>query len=100
MYVKHLWNGLLCYSVIVLFAATGAAQTALSSNVITSLVELQSVVREQGRAIRSFRLEGVVCAIACDRSLLAIQDSSATILLEVPALDNSVQKIGRASCRE
>jgi signal transduction histidine kinase len=52
-----------------------------------SLAELQQLVSEHGRAIRSFRLEGVVCAVAPQQRLVALQDDSATVLLELPTVD-------------
>ncbi len=42
-----------------------------------------------GRIISSFRLEGVVCA--SERNLLALQDDSATALLELPSLDAGIR---------
>ena len=71
-------------------AAADVAPEPLVTNVL-SLAELRNVVSEHGRSIRSFRAEGLVCAVNRDRSLLALQDSSAGLVLEVPALDASIQ---------
>jgi signal transduction histidine kinase len=60
------------------------------SNVV-SLAELQRAVSQEGRIIQSFRIEGIVCAVASNQKLLAVQDSSACALLEVPALDGTIQ---------
>jgi len=60
------------------------------SNVL-SLAELHRTVSQQGRTIQSFRIEGIVCAVAPGRKLLALQDSSACVLLEVSALDKTIQ---------
>ncbi len=42
-----------------------------------------------GRIVSSFRLEGVVCA--SERNLLALQDDSATALLELPRSDEGIR---------
>lgn len=49
-----------------------------------TLADLQDFVSGDGRTIRSFRIEGVACAAGESRTLLALQDHSATVLLEVP----------------
>ncbi len=55
------------------------------------MADLQQLVSEHGRVIRSFRLEGVVCAIVSKRRWVALQDESATVLLELPAVDAGVR---------
>jgi len=55
-----------------------------------SLADLQQLVTENGRVIRSFRLEGVVCAFEPSRRLVTLQDESATVLLELPAVDAEI----------
>ncbi len=55
-----------------------------------SIAEFQDVASQRERVIESFRIEGVVCAVTPMRKLIALQDSSATILLEVPRLDETV----------
>jgi signal transduction histidine kinase len=87
--VQNLWKILLCCLVVVWSAATSVAQTALSPHLI-SLVELQSVVTEHGGAAQSFQTEGVVCAVVRERRLLALQDKTATVLLELPAVDDAI----------
>ena len=76
------WLGLLAF---VFFATAGAAQTLLSSN-ISSLAEMQSVLMDHGSAVRSFRLEAVVCAVVRERRVLVLQDQTATLLLKLPAV--------------
>ena len=51
---------------------------------LATLADLQDSVSGDGRTIRSFRIEGVACAAGESRTLLALQDHSATVLLEVP----------------
>jgi signal transduction histidine kinase len=58
---------------------------------VHSLAELQRLVSRDGRDIESFRIEGVVCAVAGGGKLLALQDSSACILAEVPPSDKTIQ---------
>jgi len=62
-----------------------------SSGGALSLAELQQSVSERGRIIQSFRLEGLVCAVVPNRRLVALQDESATTLLELPAVDAELQ---------
>lgn len=52
-----------------------------------SLGDLQQIVSQHGRVIRSFRLEGVVCAVVPKRRLVTLQDDTATLLLELPSLN-------------
>lgn len=56
-----------------------------------SIVALQEAVAEKGRAILSFRLEGVVCAAVLERKLMVLQDESGAALFEVPALPEQVR---------
>lgn len=70
---------------IVPFAANAIED--ISSAQALSLADLQRIVSEYGRVIRSFRLEGVVCALAPGQRLVALQDDSATVLLELPKVD-------------
>jgi signal transduction histidine kinase len=50
----------------------------------------------EGRSIRAFRVEGVVCATA-GNSLLALQDESATVLLETPPFSQEIRAGDRVS---
>ena len=59
------------------------AQTSPVTNTLT-LAELQSQLAEQSRVIASFRLEAVVCGVAHDGNLLALQDDTGSALIEVP----------------
>ncbi|SPE55572.1 exported hypothetical protein [Verrucomicrobia bacterium] len=70
--------------------STGGAVQPLSSTVV-SLAELRDAVAQHGRSIQSFRAEGLVCALDRDHNLLAIQDSSAAVILEAPVLDGSLR---------
>ena len=75
-------------------AITPLSTTAVeeqSSSATLSLADLQRLVSENGRVIRSFRLEGVVCAVVPKRQLVALQDESATVLLELPVVDAAVR---------
>jgi signal transduction histidine kinase len=84
-----------CAVCLWLSAAVGSGAPASApepggSNIL-SLAELRRTVFQEGSPIRSFRIEGVVCAVASGRKLLALEDSSACVLLEVPAMDQSIQ---------
>jgi signal transduction histidine kinase len=72
----------------VLAGASGTQAPADSK--LISVDELRGIVSRAGSAIQSFRIEGVVCAVVRGRNLLALQDSSAAVLLEVPALDQTL----------
>jgi signal transduction histidine kinase len=69
------------------FALLASALLANGQSDGLSLAHLQALVSDHDRTIQTFRIEGVVCAVVPERKLLALQDSSATILLEVPALE-------------
>jgi signal transduction histidine kinase len=58
---------------------------------ISSLAELHTAVTERGRAIVSFEIGGIVCAVLAGRNSVVLQDQSASILLELPGLDSRVQ---------
>ncbi len=56
-----------------------------------SIAALQDQLSPNQRAILSFRIEGVVCATAPERNLIALQDATAAILLELPAAPAKVR---------
>ena len=62
-----------------------------SASSTLSLADLQQLVAEHGRIIRSLRVEGVVCAVIPKRRLVALQDESATVLLELPVIEANVR---------
>ncbi len=77
----------------------GAATETKAENLpnLISVAELQAITPGSNRVIQSFRLEGVVRAVVWQRRLIALQDSSATALIELPDLDNSIRKGDRVS---
>ena len=77
-------------SVPVARAAEGEARVPESSNTL-SLAELRNMVFQHGRTLQTFRIEGTVCAVVPGRNLLALEDGSAAVLLEVPILDPAIQ---------
>jgi signal transduction histidine kinase len=82
-----LWT---CLNVLVARAAdVGVAEPAGSNSL--SLAELRDTVLQHGRTLQTFRIEGTVCAVVPGRNLLALQDASAAVLLEVPILDPAIQ---------
>jgi signal transduction histidine kinase len=82
-----LWLGALATRA---FSAPDDTSESFGSNAV-SLAELRNAVYQHGRSIQSFRSEAVVCAVVPGRNLLAIQDSSAGVLVEVPALDGGIR---------
>lgn len=76
----------LCLCAAMAPLAVNASEDSSSAEAL-SLSELQRIVAEHGRVIRSFRLKGVVCAVAPGKRLVALQDNSATVLLELPRVD-------------
>jgi signal transduction histidine kinase len=57
---------------------------------VSSLAELQNLASQEGRTIQSFRLEGVICAVVQGQKWVALQDGSATVLLELPILEPGI----------
>lgn len=68
----------------VIFCCGNLLAAQSSTGEVTSLAELQDRFATNRRAMVSFRLEAVVCAVQKERGLLALQDDSATVLLELP----------------
>jgi signal transduction histidine kinase len=71
-------------------AASASLPEPVGSNVL-SLAEFRGMVSRQRRAIESFRIEGVACAVVRGPNLLVLQDNSAGVLIEVPALDETIK---------
>lgn len=80
------WVACVCLCAAILPFAVNAIEDSSNAEAL-SLADLQRIVSEHGRVIRSFRLEGVVCALAPGQRLVALQDDSATVLLELPKVD-------------
>jgi len=76
----------LCFCIVIAPFIASAAETQPGLETL-SLSDLQRLVSEHGRVIQSCRLAGVVCAVAPNRRLVALQDDSATVLLELPSVD-------------
>ena len=64
--------------------------TTTSSNLL-SIAELHDTLTNSGRAVQSFRVEGVVCAIVPQRNMVVLQDASASVLLELPSVSRTVR---------
>ena len=54
------------------------------------LADLQTAALEQAGQIQSFCVEGVVCAVMHQQKMLALQDNTGTVLLELPTLDDTI----------
>ena len=77
------WCFLTCFYAVVLSVPAWSVGVPANTNAL-SLVELQKAISEHGRLIRSFRLEGTICAVAPEQNIIVLQDQSSTALLEVP----------------
>ncbi|MGH7950559.1 MAG: PA14 domain-containing protein, partial [Limisphaerales bacterium] len=88
--MQRIFNLWLCFAAVVLAPPVNGATNRADTNLI-SLAELQTTVADQGCVVKSFRLEGIVCAVVSKREIIALQDDSATVLLELPALDQTVR---------
>jgi len=71
----------------------GISSVAAASPVpaIHSLADLQNVAVTNDQAIASFSVTGVVCSAEAESRLVALQDETATVLLELPELDPAVR---------
>lgn len=83
------WAIFLCFCTTVLPPTVNAADDIVDTNSL-SIAELQNEISEQGHVIRSFRVEGVVCAVVWEQKTIVLQDDSATIFLELPSLDDAI----------
>jgi len=75
--------------VFILCANGGLAQISATAGKL-SLSEFAAAVSRHGGPIPSFKIKGVVCAVVPERRMIVLQDGTATVLLELPVLDDSV----------
>ena len=83
------WGVWLCFCAAVLPPTVTAVEDVGITNTL-SIAELQNVISEQGRVIRSFRLQGVACAVDREQKTIVLQDESATVLLELPEISKTI----------
>jgi signal transduction histidine kinase len=86
----------ICATIGVILGATIASQAENLTNLI-SIADFQKMVSKYGSVIQSFRVEGMVRAVVPQRNLMALQDGSATALIELPTLGGTVhtgEKVG------
>lgn len=76
----------LAWLALVLLPVPAAAAEFESPAPDMPLAKLRASLPENGRAILDLRVEGVVCAFSQHLRLVALQDDSATELLELPSL--------------
>ena len=69
----------------------GSVSAATSNPSCHSIAELHEATANRGRVVRSFQFEGVVCAALPERGLIALQDDTAAVLLEVASLGGDVR---------
>lgn len=75
----------LCFFAVILTAVADTSTTAANSNLL-SIAEFQNSLATNRQTVRSFRLEGVVCAFAPKRNIVVLQDGSASVMLEIPSI--------------
>ena len=80
------------FAAAVLLFSSQAMAEVVDSNA-TSVVKLQRALFKQTNTVRSFELQGVVCALVRDRGFLVLQDNSGTVLLDLPAINREI-KVG------
>ncbi len=56
-----------------------------------SIAAFEDLVSTHERTVESFRIEGVVCAVASERNLIVLQDEATAVLVESPALRGNVR---------
>ena len=61
-----------------------------TSSAPMSLADLQTAALEHASQAQSFCVEGVVCAVVHQQKMLALQDKTGTVLLELPTLDDTI----------
>jgi len=79
-----------------LFAATIEIKAENLPNPI-SIADFQKIASGSNGVVQSFRIEGVVRAVVRQCKLIALQDSSAAILIELPTLDDAIRVAERVS---
>jgi signal transduction histidine kinase len=87
--MKNLRIILTCFSSLVLSANTDGSEFSTSAKPL-SLADLQTAVLEDASQMQSFCVEGVVCAVVHQQKMLALQDNTGTVLLELPTLDDTI----------
>ncbi len=78
----------------VLYAFPSNIAASTSYPAVTNIIgvsELRQMVSQHARTIESFVVEGMVCAVNRDASLLAIQDDSTGVIIEAPGLNESLR---------
>src|SRR6266851_5418988 len=79
----------MCLCAAGLLLAANAGDELSSSNAL-SIADFQNLVSERALVIKSFRIEGAVCAVVRARKLVALQDKTAAVLLELPSIEEAI----------
>jgi signal transduction histidine kinase len=87
--VQKIWAILLACSALILSANADASPTSVATS-SWSLNALQTAVLEHTSQAQSFTIHGIVCAVMPQAKLLALQDNTGAVLLELPALDAAI----------
>jgi len=87
--LRRISNVWLFFLAAILQLALRAPGDTANSNA-TSVVELQQELFYQTNIVRSFHLDGVVCALVRERGFLVLQDKTGAGLLELPAIDSAI----------
>ena len=80
---------LTCFSAL-LFAANMDGAEFSTNSASMSLADLQTAALEHTSQAQSFAVEGVVCTVVRDQKMLALQDKTGTVLLELPTLADTI----------
>jgi signal transduction histidine kinase len=64
---------------------------------LISIADFQQMVAGSNDRIQSFHIEGIVRAVVPQRKLIALQDRSAAVLIELPTFDDSIHAGDRVS---
>ncbi len=80
------------YTVVFICLLFGSVAVCKGDNLPApiSIADFQKIISRNDGAIQSFHIEGVVRAIVRQRKLIALQDSSAAVLIELPTLDDTI----------
>jgi hypothetical protein len=82
------WMGL-CFFAAAWSCFASSSQNPADTNPV-SIAEWESSLPDAGQVVRSFRLEGIVRAVTPRQKILALQDASAAVLLELPAINPTI----------
>ena len=78
------------YVCVCLLFGVVAVSAAENSTDLISIADFQKMVAGSNGKIQSFHVEGIVRAVVRPRKVIALEDRSAAVLIELPTLDDAV----------